>query len=51
MQYGKSIAITVEAPIISGYPGAESVKDLNADLLGGQLRQDDYLQIEVGYFS
>lgn len=50
MHYGKSVAITLEALMFSGYPGAESFNDLKADQLGGQLRQDDYLQIEVGYF-
>jgi hypothetical protein len=49
-EFGNSIALTIEALIFSEQPGNNSPDRFSADSIGHQLRRDDYLQIEVGYY-
>lgn len=50
MQYGDSVALSLEAAIFSEQPPIHAGQGLIADNLGHQLRRDDYLQLEIGYY-
>ena len=49
-EIGNSIAVTVEALIFSEQQRNSDPGRFTADSMGHQMRQDDYLQIEIGYF-
>ncbi len=49
-EIGNSIAVTVEALIFSEQQRNSDSGRFTADSIGHQMRQDDYLQIEIGYF-
>jgi hypothetical protein len=42
--------VTVEALMFSEQPSVSPPDRFSADNIGHQLRQDDYLQIEIGYY-
>ena len=49
-EFGNSIAVTVEALIFSEQPKNSPSDRFSADNIGYQIRQDDYLQVEIGYY-